>query len=848
MSALLRLAIRYISRRTLQSALFALGVALGVAVIVAIDIASDSAGRAFQLSSESVAGKATHQIVGGPNGLPSTLYTRLRLELGIGNSAPVVSEFARVDGSDERLRLLGVDPFAEPPFRSYLAGGESGADAEALNQFIATPGSIVISEGLAGRLGYGLGDSLRISAAGSFHAATVVGILSAADAASQQALDDLIISDIATAQEWLGMAGRLSRIDLILDADEASRLAAQLPLGTSLIKSGADDALAQLLSAFEFNLQALSLLALLVGLFLIYNTVTFSVVQRRGVIGITRSLGMTRSQVFAFVLGEALILGAIGAALGLALGILFGRGAVRLVAQTINDVYFALNVGGVSIDSFTLFKGAAVGLLASLGAAFLPSLEATRTPPAGIMKRSSGEEGARRLLPWLSLAAALMVAFGLLLLQAPGDDLYLGFAALMLILVGGACFTPLVMLLLMRLLIVPCGWIFGALGRMACRALIRSLSRTSVAVAALTVAVSVSVGLGAMIGSFRDTVADWLANSLGAQIFISPPLFANNNASVDVDPAALEIIRAMPGVDRVSAARAVTVMAPAYPDLPPVNVLASSFDIAGEKRRFRWTQAQPGDHQATLDAGKVMVSESFAWRRAIDELNNHITLVTDRGERDFEIFGVYYDYSTDQGTLYMARSVYDRYFDDPFITSLAAFVADEAATDSLVREMRTRLADYDLLVQDNAGLQRGALEVFDRTFTITIALRLLTTLVAFIGILSALMALQLEQSREYGAMRAIGMTSGQLRRYTLLQTGLMGAVAGALALPIGTVISLVMIYVINVRSFGWTMDFAILPGEYVEAFLAAVIAALLAGVYPAYRLGRLEVAEALRGE
>ena len=322
MSALLRLAIRYISRRTLQSALFALGVALGVAVIVAIDIASDSAGRAFQLSSESVAGKATHQIVGGPNGLPSTLYTRLRLELGIGNSAPVVSEFARVDGSDERLRLLGVDPFAEPPFRSYLAGGESGADAEALNQFIATPGSIVISESLAGRLGYAeLGDSLRISAAGSFHAATVVGILSAADAASQQALDDLIISDIATAQEWLGMAGRLSRIDLILDADEVSRLAAQLPLGTSLIKSGADDALAQLLSAFEFNLQALSLLALLVGLFLDIQHRRPSASCSGAESSASReSLGMTRSQVFAFVLGEALILGAIGTALGLGAG------------------------------------------------------------------------------------------------------------------------------------------------------------------------------------------------------------------------------------------------------------------------------------------------------------------------------------------------------------------------------------------------------------------------------------------------------------------------------------------------------------------------------------------------
>ena len=205
---------------------------------------------------------------------------------------------------------------------------------------------------------------------------------------------------------------------------------------------------------------------------------------------------MTRAQVFAFVLGEALILGRDRAALGLALGILFGRRAVSLVAQTINDVYFSLNVRGISIDAFTLFKGAAVGLLASLGARVFALAGSDADSAGRIMKRSSGEEGARKLLPWLSLAAALMVAFGLLLLQAPGDDLYLGFAALMLILVGGACFTPLAMLLLTRLLIFPRGWIFGALGRMACRALIRSLSRTSVAVAALTVAVSGQRRLG----------------------------------------------------------------------------------------------------------------------------------------------------------------------------------------------------------------------------------------------------------------------------------------------------------------------------------------------------------------
>ena len=182
------------------------------------------------------------------------------------------------------------------------------------------------------------------------------------------------------------------------------------------------------------------------------------------------------------------------------------------------------------------------------------------------------------------------------------------------------------------------------------------------------------------------------------------------------------------------------------------------------------------------------------------------------------------------------------------MTSLGIFLEAGVDADDVIGALRAQLAGYDLLVQDNAGLRKGALEVFDRTFAITIALRLLTTLVAFIGILSALLALQLEHTREYGAMRATGMSTGQLTRFTLLQTGLMGLVAGVLALPIGTLLSLVLIYVINVRSFGWSMQFVLLPGEFLEAFLVAVVAALLAGVYPAWRLGRLKPAEALRSE
>ena len=846
-SIIFRLALRYISRRLFQSAMFVLGVALGVAVVVAIDIANASASRAFTLSSESLVGRASHQIIGGPNGFDSALYARLRLELGYKLSAPVVTEYARVAGADQALRLLGVDPVAEPPFRSYLADEAEQIDFAALNRLIAEPGAVVISQALANRLELTLEDPLQISAGGRFSQARIVGILQPADSASRQALDDLIICDIATAQEFAGMSGRLSRIDLILDDGEVEALAAALPAGLQLIDVKQENALDQMIAAFELNLQAMSMLALVVGLFLIYNTVTFSVVQRRGVLGLMRSLGATRRQIFRFILLEALILGLIGALLGLALGLIFGRGAVALVSQTISDLYFSVDVQRIAVPPQTLLKGGAIGLGASLLAALIPSWEATRTPPAGVMRRSDEEARARQTLPLVTVGAVLMNLLGLLLLLAPGA-LTLSFAAMMCVIVGGAMFTPAAMILLMSFLRPATEALFGVLGRLAARSITRSLSRTSVAVAALTIAVSVIVGVSVMIGSFRGTVADWLRASLGAQIYVSPPLFASNNASVDVDRRVKAIARDAPGVRAVSSARHVSVAAPDYPDLPPVNLLASDFDIAGDNRRFLWSTVSVAEHQAALDSGLVMVSEPFAFRRGLDEDHNRIRLNTELGPREFEIFGVYYDYSTDQGTVYMARSVYDRYFDDPFISSLGIFTEAQADIAAVIDELRARLTDFDLLAQDNASLRAGALEVFDRTFAITVALRLLTTLVAFIGILSALMALQLERAREYGVMRATGMTARQLTGYAIIQTGLMGLIAGLLALPIGLATSLVLTHVINLRSFGWTMRLELQPSHFIEALAVALLAALLAGAYPAWLLGRLKPAEALRSE
>jgi len=857
MRLLLRLALRDVSRRFIQSALFVVGVALGVAMMVAIDVANGSATRAFNLSTTSITGKATHQVTGGPGGLSSEVYRALRVDLGLHESAPVVTEIVRAVGAEEPLRVLGVDPFAEPPFRTYLNAIEieSGSNAQgqafdAVTAFIAQPGTAFISQTLAERLGIGIGGTLTVQAGIVTRDIRVVGILKPTDKASTQALDDLILTDISTAQDILHAEGRLTRIDLILPPERTAELEAViraiLPNGAVLQPSSdAGGALSQMTAAFELNLQALSLLALVVGVFLIYNTVTFNVVQRRASLGILRALGATREQGFGSIVGEAVLLGAVGTVGGLGLGIIFGRGAVGLVAQTISNLYFTVSVQGISVESFTLIKGAFIGIAASVVAAAIPAYDATRTPPAGTMRRSDQEDSIRRLLPMITGAAALLIGLGAVLLMLPTTNLFISFGALFCVVVGGALFTPIALVLMMRVIEPILSRWFGILGRMAPRAVERSLSRTAVAVAALTIAISVIVGVSVMISSFRNTVADWLETTLGADIYISSPLQSTNRATVDIDPVVRQLVADTPGVVRVSTGRSVNVIAPEYPDLPPVNLQAIESDIA-PNRGYVW-QTVP-DVIAALGEGKVMVSEPFAFRRGITPDHHSLTLLTDEGERTFDIVAVFYDYTTDQGQVIMMQSLYYTLWDDPYITATAAFIQDDADLTTVVDAIRERVAGYDLTVQANRELRTGVFEVFDNTFAITIALRLLATIVAFIGILSALLALQLENTRQYGVMRAVGMTPFQLWRFTLLQTGLMGGVAGLLALPIGLALAMVLLFVINVRSFGWTMQFYFIPNEFIQAFTVAVIASMAAGLYPAYRITRLAVARALRSE
>lgn len=855
---------RWLGRHPAQTALAVLGVALGVAVVVSVDVATGSARRAFTLSTEAVTGRATHQVVGGPSGLPETLFRALTVEAGVEPAAPVVEGAVTVEGGQaaggRSLQLLGLDPFSEGPFRTDLdvftgpGSSERAAGGVDLGAFLTRPGAALVSASTAAELGAAPGDRLPLAGGGEL---LLIGVLTPREEGRGGALDGLAITDLATAQELTGQLGRLTRIDLRAPrgaAGEAylARVRSVLPPGARILEAAARGRSTEAMTrAFRLNLQALSLLALICGLFLIYNTSSFSVVQRRTLLGTLRALGVTRRQVLALVLGEAALVALAGTALGLAGGVLLGQGLVGMVTRTINDLYFRLEVRQLAVPAWSLIKGLVLGLGAPLLAALAPAREAATAPPRAVLQRSELEGRAHRALPRAAAAGlALALVGGLLLAVTP--RLVASFAGLFAVLLGLALLTPAATVGMMVPATPLMGRFFGILGRMAARGVVASLSRTAVALAALAVAVSVTVGVGLMIGSFRQTVERWLGSTLQADLYLAPAggSAGFGDARLDADlPARLA---AVPGVARVSSVRRVELEAPAPGPAGRVEVertrlLALDLDA----RSYPGFDLRRGDPRevwpAFQEGGAVIVSEVFAYRRGVG-VGASLPLPTDRGERSFPIAGVYTDYASDQGLVLMSRRTYERWFDDRRLSALSVFV-DRPEEPGRVDEVAAALHRRGpWTVRSNRALRESSLAIFDRTFLITGVLRLLAGLVAFIGVLSALMALSLDRARELGVLRANGLTPGQVWKLVTAQTGLLGAVAGLLSLPLGLVLAAVMVYVINRRSFGWSLELAVSPRVLVEAVLLAVLAAVLAGLYPAWKMSRTPPAAALREE
>jgi len=835
--------LRFLWKHPWHFALSILGVALGVSVVVSIDLSNNSAKKAFSLSTQAVTGKATHQIRGAAENLNEDVYRKIRLEGKIRKSAPVVEGYGRIDGLNRTFQILGVDPLAEGPFRDF-ASQQAGIE---LSEFISEKNTGLVAQAVAQELGVSVGDTLELSVGGRAYSLQLIGTIDASNDRSKRALENLLVVDISTAQQLFKMQGELSRIDLILPKnteESVSIIQSMLPDGATINRSDSrSETVAQMTRAFEFNLQALSMLALLVGMFLIYNTMTFSVVQRRQLIGRLRALGTTKQEILTNILKEAALIGLIGTVIGIVSGYFLAQVLLKLVTQSINDLYFVLSVQELSIGVYPLAKATILGIGATLIASFWPAREASEAEVSTVLKRSSNESKIMERLWFLAGAGFCAGLIGVGILMIPGGGIAAGYSSLLFLIVGFSLMIPLLVVGMAHIFRPIFGKLNGLIGKMSVRGVVTELSRTSVAIAALVVAVAATVGVGIMVDSFRTTVVSWLETQLQADVYVQPPSAVSRKADAELDPKLVDLLKETEGVADYHSVRSVDVSTNFGTD----NLVAID-QGASAQRTYQLKQEAPNFWQRYTDENIVMISEVYAYRNNV-ALGDSIFIRTEQGKAGFQVQAINFDYASDIGTITINRDVYNQYFDDEAISGLALYAVDGMEVDELVEKLRS-IAEgmQEVFIRSNRGLREASIAIFDRTFTVTIVLRMLAMLVAFIGILSALMALQLERSKEHAVLRANGMTPGQLWNYVITQTGTMGIMAGILSIPLGILMAYILVYVINLRSFGWTLQFMISPGILLQAVGLAIIAALLAGIYPSLKMAQSNPADALRNE
>jgi len=837
---LARASSRFFRRHPAQLILSFVGIVLGVGIVTAVLITNTSSRRAFALSTDALYGRTTHQIVGA-DGVDGREYADLRRRQPALAMVPIVEGQLALAG--ELFTLLGIEPFAEATFGRSASGSAFRPDDDALFELLFDDDAIGISAGTQARLSLPLRESLPAEANGHTRFLRIVGEFTSSNPAASEGL---LLADIAVAQRLLGLGSSISRIDLILTPEQVTEVMAALPPHLRLDEAATRERTMRAMTrGFQINLTAMSLLALVVGAFLIHNTMTFAVLQRRELYATLRISGVTSRAILASVLAEALVIGTAGSIAGIALGHAIAQALISLTTRTINDLYFVLHVQEVWFSPWLAAGGLALGIGSSVAAASTSAFDAAAVSPAQAQRRSLAEHRVRRMLPRLGSSGIVIMCIGVMLALLPLQSLVAGFAAMMLLIGGYGLALPAVILGISRALARPASRLGTAVAH-AVGSIERNISRTGLAIAALAIAVSATFGVEIMITSFRQSVDDWLGMTLQSDLYVSGPTTVSSQASSPLVAGVESIVASTPGVAAYSTGRVVKVAT----DVGQLDMLVLAPHAASSAGFEFLSGDADASWQRLLQSDSVLISEPLATKHNLD-VDDTVSLFTARaGEQPFRVAGIVRDYGSSHGRLTIVRERWAAWWDDERISSLGIMVADDTSPEQVLERLRSRLSTTGkpLDIRSNDAIHERSLDVFDRTFEVTRVLRWLTVGVAFVGIFSALLALHLERAREFAILRACGATRLQVAQTVFAQTLFMGLLAGLLSLPLGWAMSEILIRVINLRSFGWSMQSHLPPRAALSAIGLACTAALLAGVYPAWRLALAAVGRQLREE
>jgi putative ABC transport system permease protein len=832
-------------REPVRLGLMVLAVGLGVAVVLAIELAGNAAAGSFHSSMESLAGDNDLEVVAS-GGVPEEVVAMLATQPYPLRISPRMEDFAVDTRTRETLPLVGLDLIAEGS-RYASQPGAGSADShnkdkmESSARELGNPESVWVSAGL----GIKAGEHISLLINDRVRDCVVRGTFP-----EGSGNENAIVMDIAGAQRALNRYGRVDRILIKLPADSnledwRKKLSGVLPPGVEVRPQGTGtEENRKMLAAFRWNLRLLSYIALVVGAFLIYNTISVSVVRRRGEIGILRALGADRRAVLAAFLGEAACLGLVGALVGLPLGRIMAGGAVNLMAATVQSLYVSSRPGPISLAPDSLALALLIGVGVAVVSALSPAREAMQVSPVDAMAQGRREYLARTHKGRDLAVAAVLAVLAALAARMPAvaGKPFFGYLATILLIAAAAYAMPALVNLISRITAGALGRLFGVEAMLASRSLAASLRRTSVLVGALATAVAMMVSVGIMVGSFRQTVVSWMDNQLPADLYLRPAGDAAADRHPTISMDLVEKVGALPGVAALQRLRAYEI---SY-DGMPVTLASVDLRVARAERKSDFFSGRPPAEVLQHLRGKnnIIVSEPFTYKHTVNT-GDTVTLALGAARASFQIVDVYYDYASERGYILMDRDVLLKYLPDETPTNLAVFVAPGAKAAEVRKEIQEAAAGHRILIFSNRDLRTEAVRIFDRTFAITYALEAVAVVVAVMGIAGALIALVIDRRRELGLLRFLGASSGQIRKMILVEAGLLGLLANLAGFVLGYFLSLILVFVINKQSFGWTIRFHWPVAVLVGALSVVYAATVVSGLYPARLAVRMDPLEVI---
>lgn len=854
MLSLLRLvSLRHFFGSPLRTALTIIGVAVGVATLVGIAAINRSVMDAFRSTIDTIAGKADLTVAAELSGMPEEMLDTVRGVPGVTHASGGLTVVAPVQNAPtESLYLIGVDLLDDGFFRNYEGvDTDMGKLADDL-EFLNSTDRLMLSERYASDHHLKTGDRIELITPDGAKPFVVHGLLK--ETGPIKAFGGSVaVMFFGSLQEAFSRGRTLTRIDVAVDksvgVDEVkARL--KKAVGPTIEVDSPDrrgQSVETMVRSFQLGLNLGSAVALLVGVFLVYNTVSIGVVQRRREIGTLRALGATKLRIRSLFTLEAMVLGSIGSTLGLPLGVLIGRAAISYVSDSISSIYVRVNARDVKLGAIELATGLVLGILGSMFAALRPSWIASSVQPVEALRRDVAiGAGSVELKGWPTFVGLGLLAFAypVTLIPPPVENFPIGgYIAVFFVLMGVTLLSPLLLRVLNHPFQRPGEALLGVSGRLAADNFARAPVRTAVPVSALSIGVAMAITIAGFVGSFKVSSERWIDQAVPADLFVTSSAKVAGVQNQPMSIAVRDEISSIDGIEDIDVVR-----------LLPYDVMGLRVYIISltaelyEKRGKPMVIAGALPTAAERQAGRVVVSENFARRRKLS-VGDTFPIVTPTGERTYTVGAVVIDYTSDQGSIVIDRPIFDVQFNDTRVDTFHVYLREKSQLETVRKRITEKLGrKHDLYVLSNAELREEAYNLVSNAFSVSYAMEFVAVVLALLGVINTLLAAVLDRTREIGLLRAVGADRGHIIRLFAGEAAFIGITGGVIGVLVGGVVGYIVTKVVGVQATGWDFPFVYPWQTALQMLATATVCAVVAGLYPARRASRLDVVEALAWE